>query len=119
MKSSRIGTFLRPPVAIAITTFALANLCSAGVILSETGTLSSPEDTFVMALNLATAADVTLQTYGFGGGTNGAGTIIPSGGFDPFVGLFSGTGATSTWSWTPGSAPISFSNAPRIACPQA
>ena len=33
-----------------------------------------------------------LQTYGFGGGVNGAGTVIAAGGFDPFVGFFSGTG---------------------------
>ncbi len=93
---------------------ALASLCSADVVLSETGTLSTPEDTFVMAINLATAGNVILQTYGFGGGTNAAGTIIPPGGFDPFVGLFSGTGPTALFingdsdiltNYTPGCPP--------------
>ena len=81
---------------LALAWFTLAGLCSAGV-LSETGTLSSPEDTFLIAINLATGGDVTLQTYGFGGGTNAAATVIPSGGFDSFVGLFSGTGDTAVF----------------------
>ena len=63
----------------------------AGTI-SYTGALANPEDTVLIDLTLASGGSVTLQTYGFGGGTNGAGTVIPSGGFDPFVGLFSGTG---------------------------
>jgi hypothetical protein len=91
-----------------------ASLCSADVVFSETGALSSPEDTFVMAINLATAGDVMLQTYGFGGGTNAAGTVILSGGFDPFVGLFSGTGSAAVFingnsdgltNYTPGCPP--------------
>jgi hypothetical protein len=94
--------------------FALASLCSADVVLSETGTFSTPEDTFIMAINLTTAGNITLQTYGFGGGTNAAGTVIPSGGFDPFVGLFSGTGSTALFingdsdilsNYTPGCPP--------------
>ncbi len=68
--------------------------CLADTI-SETGTLNSPEDTVVIDLTLVASGTVTLQTYGFGGGTNAAGTVIPSGGFDPFVGLFSGTGPTA------------------------
>lgn len=68
---------------------------------SYTGTLSSPDngtstfdssDSFLLSLTLGTASSVTLQTYGFGGGKNAAGTTIAPGGTDPFVGLFSGTG---------------------------
>lgn len=60
--------------------------------VSYTGNLMSPEDTFETTVTLTSAGDITLQTYGFGGGTNAAGTAIAAGGFDPFVGLFSGTG---------------------------
>ena len=114
MNSNRIAIFHRRCAAIAVSILALASLCSADVVLSEMGTLSSPEDTFVMAINLATAGNVTLQTYGFGGGTNAAGTVIPSGGFDPFVGLFSGSGPTAVFingdsdilsNYTPGCPP--------------
>ena len=85
----------------------------AGTV-SETGTFSTPEDTLLITLTLPTGGNVTLQTYGFGGGTNAAGAVIPSGGFDPFVGLFSGTGPTAIFlngdsdilsSYTPGCPP--------------
>jgi hypothetical protein len=68
---------------------------------SYTGTLANPDnstgtfdstDSFILSLTLGTASDVTLQTYGFGGGVNAAGMTILPGGTDPFVGLFSGTG---------------------------
>jgi hypothetical protein len=59
---------------------------------SYTGTLAGPEDSFTTTVNVAGDGTVTLQTYGFGGGVNGAGSTIAAGGFDPFVGLFSGTG---------------------------
>ena len=64
----------------------------ADITTSYTGTLSSPEDTVEFVLNLASAGTVTLQTYGFGGGTNAAGAVISPGGTDPFLAIFSGTG---------------------------
>ena len=36
--------------------------------------------------------NLDVQTYGFGGGTNAASQVIRPGGFDPFVGVFAGTG---------------------------
>lgn len=62
----------------------------AGAI-SCTGTLDTPEDVFLESFTLTSSSDITVQTYGFGGGTNAAGTTISAGGFDSFVGLFSGT----------------------------
>jgi hypothetical protein len=70
---------------------AASGVCEADT-MSQTGTLASPEDTVLIPIVLTSAGDVTLQTYGFGGGVNAAGTAIAPGGFDPFVGLFSGTG---------------------------
>jgi hypothetical protein len=81
--------------ALAIVSALLAATTLSAGIVSETGTLSTPEDTVLITLNLPTGGNVTLQTYGFGGGTNAAGAVIPSGGFDPFVGLFAGTGPTA------------------------
>ncbi len=69
-------------------------LCSAATV-SDTGTLTSPEGTFLTTVNLTAAGGITLQSYGFGGGTNHAGNAISAGGFDPFVGLFSGSGPTA------------------------
>ena len=85
-----IENLFRAAAVIAVAASALAS--ASAETFSYTGTLANPEDTVLIDLTLASGGSVTLQTYGFGGGTNGAGTVIPSGGFDPFVGLFSGTG---------------------------
>lgn len=97
-------------VAVAL----LAPGISRADTMSFTGTLASSEDTVVIPIVLTSAGDVTLQTFGFGGGVNGAGTVIASGGFDPFVGLFSGTGDSAVFldgtsdiltNYTPGCPP--------------
>lgn len=64
---------------------------------SYVGTLGSPTDDFEVLLTLTATSNVTLQTYGFGGGTNGQGTVIAPGGTDPFIGLFAGAGNGSTF----------------------
>ncbi len=91
-----IGTpFFGARIAGSLSLFLFAaGLCSASTI-SETGTLTNPENTFLTTINLATTGGITLQTYGFGGGANKAGHVISAGGFDSFVGLYSGTGPTA------------------------
>jgi hypothetical protein len=64
--------------------------------VSYTGTLPAPEDVFQQTFNLTTESNVRIETWGFGGGINAAGTVIPSGGFDPLVALFSGSGPSAT-----------------------
>ncbi len=62
---------------------------------SYTGTLASSTDSYALDFTVTGLGTetVTVQTFGFGGGTNAAGTSIAAGGFDPFIGLFAGTGA--------------------------
>jgi len=48
------------------------------------------------SFTLSSPATITLQTWGFGGGTNAAGEVILPGGTDPFMGIFSGTGTSAT-----------------------
>jgi hypothetical protein len=77
---------------IAIASFA----CSlSGSSFSFTGSLATPEDVFTQTIVLGSTQNVGIQTWGFGGGTNGANAVIPAGGFDPFVGLFQGAGSTA------------------------
>jgi hypothetical protein len=71
--------------------------CSSGAscvttpgVVSAAGNFTTPEDVFLETFTLTGSAAVTVQTYGFGGGTNAAGAAIPSGGFDSLVALFSG-----------------------------
>jgi hypothetical protein len=82
--------------ALAVLTFGLLWSARAGSAASYTGSLASPEDVFETTFTLAAATDIQIVTWGFGGGTNGAGTVIQSGGFDALVALFSGVGAAAT-----------------------
>jgi len=63
---------------------------------SYTGTLANSDSVFQTTVTLAAGDDVLLQTYGFGGGTNAAGTLIPAGGTDPFLAIFDPTGGILT-----------------------
>ena len=63
--------------------------------ISYTGSLANPEDLFQTTVTLSSPGTLTLQTWGFGGGTNAAGHPIAPGGFDPLVAVFTGAAATS------------------------
>ena len=65
---------------------------------SYTGTLANSTDSYSLVFNVGGTSNenVTIQTWGFGGGVNAAGQTIAAGGFDPFVGIFSGTGSAAT-----------------------
>jgi hypothetical protein len=74
--------------------------------ISCTGTLSIPEHVFLETFTLAGSSTITVQTYGFGGGTNAAGTVSSPGGFDPLVALFSGVATDATVLLDGGGNPI-------------
>jgi hypothetical protein len=97
----------RPPQYPLLNALALPLLAALTVILpvaradststqSFTGTLSSSSSIFETTLTLGSSSDVLLQTFGFGGGTNGQGAAIAAGGTDPFLAIFSGTGDAAT-----------------------
>jgi hypothetical protein len=80
--------------ALAVACFAIS--AASGGTISYTGTLASPSDSSTeITVTLASAGNLLLQTWGFGGGTNAAGAVIPAGGFDPFVGVFAGVGGSA------------------------
>jgi hypothetical protein len=74
----------------------LATPTSSANSLSFTGNLATPQSTFVAEFTWTGNSALTIQTWGFGGGTNAAGAAISPGGFDPLVALFSGTGPTAS-----------------------
>ena len=89
-RSSRLTLVL----ALALFIPAVASADSS----SYTGTLANPQDTYTLAFSVSGTlpVDVTVQTWGFGGGTNATGAIIAPGGFDPFIGIFDGTGPSAS-----------------------
>jgi hypothetical protein len=82
------------PAMVCLLAAGGCSLWAAGI--SFTGTLDSPERTFEDTFILTAADTVTFQTWSFGGGTNAAGQVIPAGGFDPLIAVFSGSAATAT-----------------------
>lgn len=64
---------------------------------SFTGTLANSTDVFETTVMPSSPVTLTLQTWGFGGGTNALGTPIPAGGFDPLVAVFAGIGSSAVF----------------------
>src|SRR6266567_4822787 len=46
----------------------------------------------VRDFHVGTASTMQAITFSYGGGTNGQGTVIPQGGFEPYLSLFDSTG---------------------------
>jgi len=78
------------------TLIALLLACAAaqGDTTSFIGALdpTNPNDVFLTTFTLSNAGPVTIQTYSYGGGVNAAGQTILPVGFDPVLGLYTGTG---------------------------
>ena len=61
-------------------------------VLSFQGNFATDDQVQLFSFNLAAPETVIIETFGYAGGTNGNGTAIPEGGFDPVVTLFDSTG---------------------------
>jgi hypothetical protein len=69
----------------------LQGLATASVI-SNTGTFVTDDQIFQLEFTLSSTSAVTIQSFGYGGGTNGAGIVIPQGGFATDLTLFFASG---------------------------
>jgi hypothetical protein len=76
------------PVRFALLLLVSASLASAGAF-SYTGTFTQDDDVSYMSFLMTAYGSVTIQSWGFGGGTNAAGVVIPSGGFASVLTLIS------------------------------
>ncbi len=82
----------------SLTLLALASFSMPGWadITSLVGQLATPDDVYTYSFNLTSLSGVTIQTWGYSGGTNASLASLPAGGFDPAVALFFGTGPSAT-----------------------
>src|ERR1700694_5566745 len=80
----------RPAAILAVLAF-LAGIASAADF-SFTGTFSQDDQLQVFTFKVDTPSTVLMRTWGYAGGTNAAGQMIPRGGFDPILSLFDSTG---------------------------
>jgi hypothetical protein len=76
--------------------FALSSFSLRAGSISFTGSLATGDDVFTTTLNIPSVSDLTIQTWGYAGGTDAAGQTIVEGGFDPAVALFAGGGSGAT-----------------------
>jgi hypothetical protein len=77
---------------LAVLCCSLTGLATASTI-SNTGTFSTDDQVWQLTFTLSSAATVTIESFAYGGGTNGAGAVIPQGGFASDVAVFSALGS--------------------------
>lgn len=80
---------------LALLLLAIPGAARASTI-SFTGTFAADDDVQLFTFDLVTAGTVTITTFGYAGGTNGAGSTITAGGFDPDIAVFQGTGPSAS-----------------------
>jgi hypothetical protein len=68
----------------------------AGPIFSFTGNFSADDNLQVIDFHVGSLGPVSIRTWSFAGGMNGAGQMIPDGGFAPVLSLFDSTGLLLT-----------------------
>src|ERR1043165_1257442 len=56
------------------------------------GTFNRDDNVQVLTFALASSGTVTIRSFGYEGGTNSAGTVVPAGGFDTTLALFNSLG---------------------------
>lgn len=71
---------------------AAAPLPAAAASLSFTGNLAQDDSVALFGFTVAVPGSVTLRSFSYAGGSNGAGAAIVAGGFDPTVSLFTASG---------------------------
>lgn len=59
---------------------------------SFTGNFSGDADSATFGFTIDAPSDVTLRSYSYAGGTNADRTVIPAGGFDPILALWTDSG---------------------------
>jgi hypothetical protein len=92
---------------IAIVTFLIAfSVAGVAASFSFTGNFVNDNDVQLFTFTLLSPGTVTFQTWSYGGGTNAAGQVIPSGGFEPTLNIFDAlTGTAVVSSIDPGGTP--------------
>jgi len=90
-------------LGLAALLFTAIVLPVSGSPLSITGNFANDNNVVLIPFTISETVFVTFQTFGYGGGVNGAGQVILPGGFEPMLQLFdSPSGAVNGGSILPG-----------------
>jgi hypothetical protein len=86
--------------AVTLLVFATGIASAASISWQRALVLSSgaANDTAIYKFAVSATSTVTIQSYGYAGsGGAPGGTVIPAGGFDPYLSIFVGTGPSATF----------------------
>ena len=88
-------------VLLAIGALGIGLLCQSNVAsaaaFSFQGSFTTDDNLQLFNFSIASPGTVTIQSWGFAGGTNAAGTVIPAGGFATDLSLFDSSGNLITF----------------------
>lgn len=90
MKLSRHLTTQFAAIAAIV---ALATSSSRADSISVTGAFAVDNDVYTQVFSVTAPSSITIESFGYAGGTNAAGATIASGGFDTILTLFRADGA--------------------------
>jgi hypothetical protein len=82
---------------LAVFVFAASYAAAASVSYVGNLDAANANDFALFQFTLSIAANVDIQTWGYGGGANAQGAVIAAGGFAPYVSLFQGSGNGATF----------------------
>jgi len=80
------------PAALALAGLLGVTAPAGAASLSFTGNLAQDDSVATFAFAVSAPGQVTLRSFSYAGGVNGAGAAIAAGGFDPGVALFDAAG---------------------------
>ncbi len=77
---------------VAFAVLACIAWCANATTLSYEGTFTTDDEIQYIDFVVSVSQTVTVQTFGYAGGVDGNGIVVPEGGFDPFLTLFDSGG---------------------------
>jgi hypothetical protein len=94
-----MSMILRLAAALTLLLIAGSSQAQAGSSTAAcfSGNFTQDNDVVLQTFTLTASSDVSIQTFGYGGGTDACGNVIPAGGFDPVLSLFGPTGELITF----------------------
>ncbi len=99
ISSNRRFSVPKPQLALWLgmaLSIALVSGPARGANITFRGTIAADDAVKLFDVTVATAGSVDLRSYGYAGGTTSTGTVVPPGGFDTVLTLFSASGAFLT-----------------------
>jgi hypothetical protein len=81
-----------PGALLSVMVFAIFPVLAEAADVTLQGSFSADDNIQLFSVSVATPGEVDFRSFGYAGGTTSTGVIVPRGGFDTILTLFSGSG---------------------------